>query len=157
MHSPLHCVQMTDSFSYVHLGLGLSSLLGAPAVLEFWRRESWLGASIALYAVVATALMHVSETKHGLVPPEPWKSYSTVFLNMDRVGSYVAVIFCLYSLWPIDVVNPVHVRLLLLTIFGAVCLRVGEWTDHLVLYLVTHLVWHGIAFYVLYKTAVLTQ
>jgi hypothetical protein len=65
---------------------------------------------LILSAVIASILMHLSETKHGLKGIYPFSIYSTFFLNLDRAAALMSGSVLLYcvsykNLWNYNLVG----------------------------------------------------
>jgi hypothetical protein len=111
---------------------------------------------LAYVPMLASALYHISERKHGLPGVAPFNAYSNELIWADRVGAFASGAFVLYKtgLSP----SPVN---LAVAAGGFACLTVSEhdiifqklgWGHFHVnkwLFAVTHTVWHTCAFYLL--------
>lgn len=76
---------MAKSAAWVNYAVCFSNISGALALCAA-RNLIQLGAACA--AIGASALMHLSERKHGLPGVAPFASWSTAFLWADRLTAY---------------------------------------------------------------------
>jgi len=115
---------------------------------NLYARGEYGGMIILLMSFVASCLMHMTETKHGLKPPM-LERYSWWFLNLDRFLAFCVFGYVMYLWWTIfpavsvNALIPIAVKFAL---GGGLALRIGERTDNLRLYLITHTIWHYCAF-----------
>ena len=99
--------------------------------------------------MIASGLMHISETKHHLTPPI-FQKYSGIFLNIDRGLSIIIPL--LYRDRIIDRLPDV----LPLGAMGVICLLIGEIktddpTFNTIFYPGLHLIWHACVYSLIYK------
>src|SRR5207253_7669283 len=116
---------------WVHTVLAFSNVFGVPAVVAALSRNHYGNAFVVVGAMVASFLMHLSETKHSLDPGQLLAPLSRSFLNFDRAYTVAAIFWFLpqwassdHGWWP---------SLLILAV-GWAALRLGELTSHLATY-----------------------
>lgn len=125
-----------------------TSLFIVPAIQKAWCKHDYLSTYVFSWTFVLSTLMHLTETKHGLQPPV-LAEYSQLFLNADRISSFLTFAYGLYL-----VRNASRADILGLVprlAAGTVALRLGEWTSDLWLYNLLHTVWHWCAFTTLHR------
>ena len=98
-------------------------------------------------AIISSIFMHLSESKHNLVAPTFFRKNSTLFLNFDRISAVTAILY-FFPKWLhagpwMDLFN--------LSI-GLVFSAIGENTDNLWIYGITHTLWHYFAYVTMYNT-----
>lgn len=95
--------------------------------------------AMVLSVLLASVLMHLSETKHNMNPGRTWARFSTAFLNLDRFVSIMASIYFARMWWmtPMMTFAPPF-----LVGFGAIMLAIGERTTDVSKYIITHTWWH---------------
>jgi hypothetical protein len=82
--------------------------------------------------------MHATETKHKL-PALFWPQHSNKFLTLDRIIAYITGFYGIY-LWYI---NPCKtLSQIIVPIIGGLCGVIGEHTENLLIYTITHTIWH---------------
>jgi hypothetical protein len=76
---------LSDRLHYINIIVALSNLIGL-----FGFKFDVYG-FVLLYAISASFIYHLSETKHGLPGIYPLNRYSNEFLNLDRFGAFFAI------------------------------------------------------------------
>lgn len=129
---------------WIHLVLASSNVWGLGAFFIAWRTTR-IGAIVVLLVMVASTLMHLSETKHGLNPGSFWMPWSHVLLNVDRVCAVLAFLYFLHMGWQCRNTYGLKEQIMLFAIAGAFNVM-GEQTTWLPLYVISHLLWHGLVY-----------
>lgn len=70
---------------------------------------------------VISSLMHLSETKHHLSCVPFFDHYTNIFLNLDRIMSYVLGSYMTYRWYFCGIIAPWH-----LIVPGLICVALGE-------------------------------
>lgn len=98
---------------------------------------------IMLGSIMASCIMHISETKHGLNGMGRFAHISHAALNVDRFFAVALALTCLLSVvfWQ----NWVMYSTTFLAL--SVCLFLGEKTKNLTYYTALHTIWHLGVFY----------
>lgn len=107
------------------------------------RKSNYIAAGLTCSSMLASILMHATETKHELIPPIGGQ-YSKYFLNIDRLMALILVSYAVYHASKIP--PPLLILPGLKLITGAICLRLGEITPNLHLYTLLHTIWHYCAY-----------
>lgn len=130
----------------VHVVLALSSVFGFGVMPFFFNDFSYWTCGMVM---IASALMHSSETKHDLNPGPSLVPWSTAFLNFDRVVSVASIVFTLWNMWKYCPHNPFPWLAATWLSAGTLFLMAGEMAGdgQLMVYAVTHLVWHAAAYW----------
>lgn len=114
-----------------------------------------IGALLCTFSLIASVLMHISETKHNL-PGVLFKEYSNILLNIDRL--FALILFCYGIITFINNPDVIYhyymgkdfIELLIFPIVifstGAIASYIGENTDDLKLYTLLHTIWHICAY-----------
>lgn len=117
-----------------------SNLFGAVPLSHTIRDKKFIESLLLGGLMAVSSLMHISETKHQLVPPL-FQNYSSLFLNIDRGLSYIIPILYykkiynnLSNIWPLGLI-------------GIVCLGIGEiktknFNFNRIIYPILHIIWH---------------
>ena len=66
-----------------HAILAGSHVFGIPVCVSALSQGEWLSLALISMTMMASTLMHLSETKHGLVPGYFWVNNSRKFLQID--------------------------------------------------------------------------
>ena len=126
-----------------------SHVMALPTWLKMIQRGLFWESILWGCCITASCFMHWSETKHGLQAPSAfWKKWSSLFLNLDRLGSYATALGLYYSQVHIHKQNITRSQLFF-GIFGMICLVAGELAGkyrYLRAYLILHLLWHFCVF-----------
>jgi hypothetical protein len=130
----------------------LSNLYALLPIVHSINNGTNIGTLLTINAMIASMLMHISETKHGLVGVAPFNRLSTLFLNYDRVSANLLFVYIVYI-----TVNNGNIVSLLTTIspysyLGVTCLFLSEkvLTHNVYFFAVTHVLWHIFAFHCQY-------
>ena len=107
------------------------------------RQSNYIAAGLTSSSMLASILMHATETKHQLIPPVAGE-YSEHFLNIDRLMSVLLISYGVYHVSKISPYLLLAPGLKLIT--GTICLRLGEMTSNLPLYTLLHTIWHYCAY-----------
>jgi hypothetical protein len=96
--------------------------------------------------IIASILMHLSETKHGLIGIHPFNKYSRIFLWFDRIMAYICslhVLYIMYYKW-----NSLTNDFILWGLFGLLMQMVSEIivTNQELPLIITHCIWHYVAY-----------
>lgn len=137
----------------VNLIVTLSNIFGIyPIVAAIQTQSTWLIA-LMIGTVLASVMMHVTETKHGL-PGIMWQKYSSIFLNIDRLTAILSTVYSVYKLyvkWQV-----VETSVVIFGCIGVLSMFVSEnvvksqfW------FMITHSIWHWIAYCVLARLIVM--
>lgn len=135
--------------SWTHWILATSHVVAVPALVKTLSRQRYLHAVVVSAVILASICMHLSETKHGLVPSHLWRPWSRIALNLDRLCASSSAIYFMWLRWPMQV--PRDTELFAVALLGMMCSYLGEQTHDVPTYVVYHLIWHGCAFYLLYS------
>jgi hypothetical protein len=127
---------------WIHNVLVLSHIFGIPSLVCAYK-SNLLDFIVILIILTNSILMHISETKHRLVPMNKFlKNWSNVFLNFDRCSALFGSLYFLYFLiWP-----KLNLNMIMLIIIAFINLIIGENTQNNMLYVITHIIWHMIVF-----------
>lgn len=120
-----------------------TNIFALAPVFELYKKGYYGGSILLFSSFIASCLMHITETKHGL-RPHYLKEYTNLFLNIDRVIALLVFFhFTRLALQqPINVLIPILVRF----VIGGASSIIGEVTTDLYWYLALHTVWHYCAF-----------
>lgn len=124
----------------------ITNVFALPPILNSFIKGYRIGGTITLCSFIASLLMHISETKHHL-QPFVLSEYSDILLNIDR---FFMLLTFLYG-WGLTSNLRNHPQFWLFLFkgyIGLVSFKVGELTDNLLLYTVSHTFWH----YCIYDT-----
>lgn len=126
-----------------NLVLIVNTITNIPALFasyELYKKSRYVGVVLSLSSFTASCLMHITETKHNLIP-FVLKEFSNTFLNTDRILTLLLSLYGLF-LYGSNYDKVPFYPLLLRGSIGIVCLRLGELTSNLVLYTLLHTIWH---------------
>lgn len=129
---------------------GSNVCFGAPLILFLDDRTEIL---LVTSVIIASILMHLSETKHKLPGIEPYNKYSWHFLQMDRLMAVVASAYCwnLFLNWNVAV--PWHLLLI-----GLVFMALSELVEiDYMWFALNHCLWHFFAYTTLFYMLVLRE
>jgi len=129
----------------VQTWLALSNLIALFPLYRCWSRFGLNSTPtiIVLNTILASILMHLSETKHGLIPRAELVSLSQLLLNIDRGMALTATGWFGWYWWE-QRRDSTPIILLLIGLVGS---AIGERTQNLFLYGLVHgVVWHGCAY-----------
>lgn len=125
-----------------------------PAFVYIGVYGAWNNVTIfsLLCSLVASCLMHVSETKHNLNGMFGTGTYSGILLDIDRVFAIILgfLVFVNVETWK----SPFYAATFCIAF---VALSVGERTNNNLIYLVCHSIWHLLVFYMAGHIACLVQ
>ena len=96
---------------------------------------------LLVFSACASVFMHMTETKHGIVPPARFARWSTLALNIDRIAA-LATAFAFGWAW---LESRCVAPIVLLTV-GLVASALGELSSHVPTYVALHLAWHAAAY-----------
>lgn len=124
--------------------LALSNVIG---VYPFIASKSLLSQLVIAFVMVASAAMHMSETKHGYDGGD-LEDMSDTLLKADRIVACVAAAYYLPSL----IFSPHFVQLAIIFTIGVSLMLIGEYrtrspVHNLLIYPVCHLLWHFIVYF----------
>ncbi len=128
---------------FVNLWMALTNLVVLPTL--FYSTNPTL-TMLAAVAAVASALMHISERKHGL-PGFAFANWATVALNLDRA---CAIIIGTYMF------SHFHHRhdLLVVGVIGLMCMAISEFPGvPLRIFVPYHTAWHFCVYYIFYMAS----
>lgn len=142
------CAELSPEYSaptmWINYMVACSNLVFGLPVCWYARTDAQL--LVALFMILASVLMHLSETKHRLPGIYPWNQYTWYFLQFDRVMALLCSGYVLsYLLW-----RP-YATHWTIGLAGLACNVVSELV-HDSWYVITHCVWHACAYYLLYLT-----
>lgn len=126
-----------------NLIVAASNVLGIPGLLS---ASGWHHRLVTLLVMVASTLMHLSETKHSLVGIRPLNRWSSLFLNLDRLMAVLALAFYACTI-------PLHVwhQALPIGLFGLLMSALSEWVEGgYVWFTITHCLWHISVYYLMF-------
>lgn len=130
--------------AYVNILVALTSLVALCPIYKSIQARSVGGFVISLLLCITSILQHLSETKHNL-PGVYFSKYAGIFLLLDRLWSFVAIIYGLCQL--VAYPHLLTCEFVDTATFGLVCLFIGEniltepfW------HLIFHPFWHCCAF-----------
>ena len=134
---------------YINIIVALTNIAAIPAIIY---SKDALTQAILIGAMIASFLMHISETKHTLPGIYPFNVYANTFLWCDRIMAVITVsylLIVLYSSAPIDEIYEIvslaieaHVWLVLSESFVA--------RNNVTVFAITHSLWHIEAFRIAY-------
>jgi len=101
--------------------------------------------ALAGASIGASALMHISERKHGLPGVGPFAAHSTLFLWVDRLAAYAAALYVLHGVVSRGMPIPWET----LSVGGLALLLSERFERGPVWFAVTHSVWHLCAYRIL--------
>lgn len=138
----------------VNIYLAATNILGWPSLIRTRGMEKIIVGSI----MAASALMHISETKHTLVPPLVClQDWSQTLLNIDRLVTYTAGPYFIYKFWrACDDIHSIWKKSIVwVFVAGALALRAGEYKTkwpmfNYVIYPLLHTIWHAAVYYLIY-------
>lgn len=132
---------MNDIVLCINTATNVFALL--PAITAY-RRQMYKTSLLLSTSFVASSLMHITETKHDLIPFF-LKDWSSVFLNLDR--GIALLVFLTSSFILVERANKLPYKTILAKgCIGLLCLGLGEITKSLPLYTALHTLWHYYAF-----------
>lgn len=126
---------------YINIIVASSNLIG------LYFMNHW----IILMAMIASILYHLAETKHNLPGIYPFNLYTQTLLNIDRLFAVVAGLWAIYNVK--DNVDIIIYNYWKSIIFSFICLFISEgdrfafYPTNKPLYIVTHCIWHALAYY----------
>lgn len=121
---------------YSNLAFGIPALWWAPGATE---------RALILAAVIASSLMHISETKHKLPGVAPFRRLSAEFLWLDRGMVLIAAGYYAHKMLS----HGLPIPWFPLTV-GSFCLFLSEWMEYGPLWFaVTHCAWHACAYMIM--------
>lgn len=103
---------------------------------------------LIIIAVIASILMHISETKHNL-PGIYLSKYSNYMLYFDRITAYLLVFYMIYKLIHNSLI--ITGLLILKIITGLLCAIGSEITNNEQEYVFLHCIWHFFAYKIIYE------
>ncbi len=120
----------------------VSNIFGLFPIQSLVKSGRFYGAILVTGAVIASIMMHATETKHKL-PGLFLAEYSNMFLNIDRVLAYLTGLYGMFLFFT----NPnKNVWQIVAPVVGATSCFIGERTENLLLYTLCHVVWHALAY-----------
>lgn len=124
--------------------LALSNVIG---LYPFIASKSLLSQLVIAFVMVASAVMHMSETRHGYDGGDLEDMSDTLF-KADRIVACVAAAYYLPSL----IFSPYFVQLAIIFTIGVSLMLIGEYrtrssVHNLLIYPVCHLLWHFIIYF----------
>jgi hypothetical protein len=143
---------LNDNKEMNNLTLALNTLTNGFALLPLqscFRKKDYFGTGIIFVSFCASVMMHVTETKHNLIPPF-LREYSNIFLNADRTAALAVALYggyLTYNAYSSGTLTLALFRPILLKFaVGTIALGIGEIASNLVVYNVFHTIWHYCAF-----------
>lgn len=141
----------------VNVYLAATNVLGWPALVKARGMEKIIVGSI----MMASTMMHISETKHTLVPPlSCLRDISNILLNIDRLVTYTTGPYFFYKFWRLyrpaeNWKSPHQESVVWIFIVGALALRLGEYPVkgrlfNYLIYPFLHTIWHACVYYLIY-------
>lgn len=129
----------------VHYWLAWSNLMG---IIPFYAVKSIPSKCVIIMVMLASFMMHWTDTSHGLDPGPDWKPLSEAFYNLNLFSAIIALT---YYLLTTDVLYE-H-DLICIFVCGLIFAAVGEYAAHWAVYTCCHTVWHMILYYALIELA----
>nr|QYA18289.1 hypothetical protein KOM_12_19 [Clandestinovirus] len=119
-----------------------SNLLGLPALLAC-KNNSDRG--MVAFTMIASILMHLSETKHALPGIHPFNLYAWHFLQLDRIMAVAAMYyFCSH-------LQHVSTYLIIIAFIGLLSMYLSEKIENGTVWFATfHCIWHLVAYHLMY-------
>lgn len=146
---------------WVHWFLAFSNLLGLPVLIKTCVEESYFHFGLSLWVVLSSFLMHLTETKHDLLPEKPddgclekWaRKCSVIFLWQDRIMSYIVGAYVAYLWYEASVV--IKKAVIIQGSLGLILMILGENNPEIILfndviYPIFHALWHLSIYLILY-------
>ena len=130
---------------WVHIILASSNVVFLPALIKAVALTHWWHALCVLTVASASVFMHVTETKHGLIPSPALRAWAPVALCIDRAVSISVTAYFLCVRFTI-----IGSPMVKVAVCGLVFSAVGELTSHLFLYVICHILWHSAAGFLLF-------
>lgn len=129
----------------VNLLVTLSNLAGLLPIYAALKKEDLFGLIIMTVTVMASIMMHLSETKHSL-PGLLFVSHSDLFLNIDRITAILASLYGVYLFFKNQ-----KVSVLMLTSTGLIFMFISEnMCKSKYSFAFFHSIWHILAYISLY-------
>lgn len=130
--------------SWIHQILAYSNLLGYLPCYFLWQcdGQEYRAMLMIVTVMMSSSLMHLSETKHGLIPATRFLyDWSGFLLNLDRFCAIVATIYFGFRAWECRFICPMSAQI---TLFIVACTVnfLGEQASNQKIYCFTHLMWH---------------
>jgi hypothetical protein len=123
--------------------VAVSNVLGIPTLLTSPSKSHQL---VTTLVMLASTLMHLSETKHNLIGFRPLNRWSAFFLNLDRVAAIFALLYLVFNVSFGD-----WLPVLSVGVFGVVMSALSEWVEGgYIWFTITHCLWHCSVYYILY-------
>jgi|SRR6478609_630849 len=121
-----------------HFFLAATNIYG---ILPFIFANGIFEKSLVVATVVSSVAMHLSETKHTLMPSPVLDSWSNIFLNMDRGCAILSMIY-LFPRW----CKHGDFQQVFILSAGLLASGLGEMTGNVILYSILHTIWHMAAY-----------
>ena len=133
---------------WVHNVLAVSNYLFViPAIIQVHAIGELYYTLLIHTMILASMLMHISETKHGLLPHSTFVPFSNLFLNFDRAMAIVTAL----SFLPLVFIHPHPWSVIATFGIGGILSFIGEQTMVVAIYVPCHLVWHACAYFAMYE------
>lgn len=134
-----------DRMAWEHWILTFTSVLfGAPSVYYAYLASRWGEFFLCLLAVQTSALMHISETKHGLVPDCLFLiRFSKYFLSMNNFSFVLCILYLFFYHFNLLMKWPQTIA------FGLLCYCFGESSSNTLFYVILNTLWQMVVFGIL--------
>lgn len=129
--------------TWVHIYLAATNLFG---LIPFFGTRNMLDKCVVAATVFASSAMHISETKHSLLPHPYIANKAELFLNMDRGAGIVCTLLYFPRWWMSGTWNQAAIFL-----FGLAASGLGEVTTNVPAYCILHTIWHFCAYVTMYS------
>lgn len=133
-----------------NLIVALSNIVGIPCVLYC------KNPMIISIMIMSSVLMHLSDQKHGLPGIYPFNKFTKLFLWLDRLMAYLLTLQILYMMYYKWAKIPTYLIFygifgILLQFISEVALPMYKLNNHKVLFVISHCLWHFVAYTYYYK------
>jgi hypothetical protein len=133
-----------SKFNYI---LSLSNIAGIFPLYASIKKRNYVISALTGTIMVASTLMHISETKHQLIGIHPFNKISSILNNIDRIISYPTGIYFIYLSYRTKQPLSWWIE----GAIGIIFVRVGEYITTPYYYVPLHLVWHFIVYHLIYR------
>lgn len=126
----------------------LTNIWGLFALDTAFQYKLHFDAILVTFIIVSSILMHLTETKHNLIPPYEWAIHWSYFcLNLDRSIAVFAFLWYIYF-WDYSYIG-ITARVTFIILVASILSYLGEQTNNLTIYVICHTIWHLLMYSVL--------